>query len=94
MDKLLKPSRLSIDPNCASATREWRYLIRTFRSYVERFVTSSSNQEADADKLAALVSCSTAEVYDFFDHCETYAEAVATLERLYVKQPNDILIEI
>ncbi len=37
-----------------------------------------------------LVSCATPEVYEYFDHCETYQEAEATLEQLYVKKPNDI----
>ena len=91
MDKLLKPARLSIDPNSSTASKEWKHWIRTFKSYVNRFVSSEENSsEADEEKLAALVSCATADVYEFIDHCESYAEAEETLERLYVKKPNDI----
>ena len=89
MDKLLKPVKLSIDPNSSSATKEWRHWIRTFNSYVSRYLTSSDEQ-ADQDKLAALISCATPHVFEFFDHCETYAEAEETLEKLFVKRPNDI----
>ena len=90
MDKILKPARLSIDPNSSSATKEWRHWVRIFRSYMRRFVTSESSVAAEQDKLDALVSCTTPEVYEFFDHCTTYSEAEAVLDKLYVKQPNNI----
>lgn len=90
MDKLLKPSKLSIDPNSSSAMKEWKHWIKTFKTYVNRFVTTESEQEADEEKLAALVNCATAEVHDYFEHCETFVEAEATLEKLYVKEPNNI----
>ena len=90
MDKILKPTRLGIDPNSSSATKEWRHWKRTFTSYVRRYITTTTSENVDEDRLAALVSCATPEVFEYFDHCETYAEAEATLEQLYVKQPNDI----
>ena len=89
MDKLLKPGKLSIDPNSASATKEWRHWKKIFTCYVNRFL-SSADGSRDEDMLAALVSCATPEVYEYFDHCETYQEAETTLEQLYVKKPNDI----
>ena len=72
MDKLLKPTKLSVDPNSATASKEWRHWIKTFKGYVRRFVTAGTSEEVDQDTLAALISCATAEVYEYFDHCETF----------------------
>ena len=94
MDKLLKPSKLAIDPNGTSAAKEWKHWVRTFRSYVSRFAAVSSNEEADAEKLAALINCATPEVFEYIDDCETYVEAEALLQKLYVKQPNEIFARI
>ena len=90
MDKLLKPGKLSIDPNSGSATKEWRHWKRIFICYVNRYITSGEGGNAEEDKLAALVSCASPEVYEYIDDCETYTEAEAILEQLYVKKPNDI----
>ena len=90
MDKLLKPVKLALDPNSSSATKQWIHWIRTFRSYVDRFITASSSEAMEEDKLAALINCATPEVYEHIDQCKTFSEAEVTLEKLYVKQPNDI----
>ena len=90
MDKILKPTRLGIDPNSSTATKEWRHWKRTFNSYVRRYITTTTSENVDEDRLAALVSCATPEVFEYFDHCDTYAEAEATLDQLYVKRPNEI----
>ena len=90
MDKLLKPSKLAIDPNSSSSAKEWKHWISTFNSYVSRFVGSESSEQVDGDKLAALVNCASAEVYEHFDQCTSFTEAEATLEKLFVKQPNEV----
>ena len=74
MDKLLKPSKLAIDPNGPSAAKDWRHWIRTFRSYVSRFAGETSGDEADAEKLDALINCASSEVSEYIDDCQTYAE--------------------
>ena len=78
----MKPTRLGIDPNSSSATKEWRHWKRTFTSYVRRYVTTTASEDVDEDKLDALINCATPEVFEYFDHCETYAEAEAVLEQL------------
>ena len=90
MDKLLKPSKLDMDPNGPSAAKEWRHWIRTFRSYVSRFVDKTSEDEADEEKLAALINCASPEVFEYIDDCQTYDEAEELLKKLYVKEPNEI----
>ena len=73
-----------------AATKQWKHWKRTFRSYVDRFVVSGVGDELEEDRLAALINCATAEVYEYIDHCTSYTEAEEVLEKLYVKQPNDV----
>ena len=89
MDKLLKPSKLAIDANSATAAQEWRHWINTFRSYVKLYPVDTAREETDV-RLAALINCATPEVFEHFDHCESFEEAEATLEKLFIKQPNEI----
>ena len=90
MDKILQPGKLAIDPNSPSATKEWKHWKRIFTSYVNKYITPTTSEDIDEDKLSALVSCATPEVFEYFDHCQTFAEAETILEQLFVKQPNDI----
>ena len=90
MDRILKPGKLEIDPNEASATRQWKHWQRIFTSYVNKFINDSTSEDIEGDKLSALVCCSSPEVYQYFDHCLTFTEAEKILEGLYVKQPNEI----
>ena len=92
MDRILKPDKLSIDPNSPTASKQWKHWIRTFNSYVSRFVSGSSSAAEDGDKLAALVSCATADIFEYFDHCSTFVEAEEVLKKLYVKKPNEIYV--
>ena len=86
MEKLLKPDKLDIDPNSAEAADEWRHWITSFRGYIDRF----SKPEEEAERLLALVTCSTAKVFKYFNCCKTYSEAEDALEKLFVKPPNEI----
>ena len=87
MEKVWKPKDLSIDPNSSTATKQWRHWKRNFMSYVKRFISADRMEE---DQLEALINCTTPDVYEYIDHCETYTEAEEVLEKLYVKTPNDI----
>merc|ERR1712002_995067 len=53
------------------------------RSYADRFVVAKAGDELEEDRLAALINCATAEVYEYIDHCTSYAEAEEVLEKLY-----------
>ena len=90
MEKILQPGKLAIDPNSAFATKSWRHWKRIFLSYVNRYITNTTSDDVDNDRLSALISCSTPEVYEYFDHCTTFDEAEKLLDQLYVKKPNDI----
>ena len=90
MEKILQPRKLSIDPNGSGAATEWRHWKCTFLGYANKYITAVTSDNVDRDRLLALVGCATPEVYEYFDHCETYNEAEALLEKLYVKKPNAI----
>ena len=90
MEKILQPRKLSIDPNGSGAAKEWRHWRSTFLGYANKYITSVTSDDVDGDKLLALVSCATPEVYEYFDHCRTYEKAESLLERLYVKKSNDV----
>ena len=90
MDRILKPDKLSIDPNSASATKQWRHWKRTFTGYVNKYTTSTEEAVKDQEKLSALISLATADVFEYIDECETYAVAERVLEQFYVKKPNDV----
>lgn len=91
MEKLLKPAKLSIDPNSSESSSDWKHWITCFQNYVDEFLPETSSEErADRAKLRALISCSTSKVYKLFDHCKTYVEAEETLTKLFVKRPHEI----
>ena len=88
MERLLKPGKLSIDPNSAEASDDWIHWISTFKDYARRFIPDGA--EADADKLSALCNCINSKVYKYVRDCKTFVEAEKRLEKLYVKQPNEM----
>ena len=90
MDKLLKPGKLSIDANSASAAKEWRYWKRSFDSYINKYLEVTEDGNEEIKKLEALISRTTPKVFDYIDHCTTFTDAVAILERMYIKKPNEI----
>ena len=86
MDKLLKLGKLNTDANSALAANEWRYWKRTFDSYINRYLEVPEGGNEETEKLQALISCTTPEVFDYIDHCTTFTDAVAILERMYIKK--------
>ncbi|XP_076052612.1 uncharacterized protein LOC143032026 [Oratosquilla oratoria] len=84
MAKLLKPCRLDTDPSSPTAAKEWKHWHRTFQNFMEE------SGETAPNKLKALVNCVSPSVYELIEDCATYEGAVAKLESVYVKLPNEI----
>ncbi|XP_066980104.1 uncharacterized protein [Macrobrachium rosenbergii] len=84
MAKLLKPCRLDTDPSSPTAAKEWKHWHRTFQNFIEE------SGEAAPNKLRALVNCVSPSVYELIEDCVTYEGAVAKLESVFVKLPNEI----
>ena len=84
MAKLLKPTRLDIDPNSPTAGREWKHWHKTFVNFIEECGANAPN------KFRTLINCVTADVYELFEQCTDYDSAIAALQNVYVKTPNEI----
>ena len=84
MEKLLRPSRLDIDPNSPMASKEWRHWYRTFTNFILEC------GENAPDKLRTLVNYVSHSVFEYIEDCTTYESAIAILQHLYVKTPNEI----
>ncbi|XP_068235600.1 uncharacterized protein [Palaemon carinicauda] len=84
MAKLLKPSRLDTDPSSSNAAKEWKHWHRIFTNFIEE------SGDAAPDKLRALVNCVSSSVYELIEDCSTFESAIAKLDSVYVKLPNEI----
>ncbi|XP_063615679.1 uncharacterized protein LOC134788789, partial [Penaeus indicus] len=82
---ILKPSKLDVDPNSPTASKEWKHWHRAFTNYIEEC------GESEADRFKVLVNCVSHTVYDQIQECSDYESAVKVLKDLYVKTPNVVL---
>lgn len=79
---ILKPSKLDVDPNSPTASKEWKHWHRAFTNYIEEC------GESEADRFKILVNCISYTVYDQIQECSDYESAIKVLQNLYVKSPN------
>ncbi|XP_068213330.1 uncharacterized protein [Palaemon carinicauda] len=71
--------------DCSSnAAKEWKHWHRTFTNFIEE------SGDAAPDKLRALVNCVSSSVYELIEDCSTFESAIAKLDSVYVKLPNEI----
>ena len=86
MAMFLTPSRLHIDPNSTTATKEWKHWLHTFENVIEECGTG----EDAPDRLKFLVNCTLSTVFDFVEDCTTYEEAKQGLQECYAKPKIEI----
>ena len=82
--KVLKPSRLDLDSNSPTAAKEWKHWKRTF----DNFIIECGGDAPD--KFRSIINFVSHSVFKYVEECQTYERVVETLERLYVKTPNEI----
>lgn len=80
----MKPSRLDLDPNSPTASKEWKYWKRTYENFI------AECGENAPDKLRTLVNYVSHTVFDLIEDCSTYEDATRILEATFVKAPNEI----
>ena len=73
MERLLRPERFDVDPDSASAAKEWTHWLKTFTN----FVLAVKKITPTVDKLVLLTNYVAPRVYDYISDCETYEKAVA-----------------
>ncbi|XP_064116504.1 uncharacterized protein LOC135222349 [Macrobrachium nipponense] len=84
MEKLLKPTRLDLDPSSPSAAKEWQCWHKMFSNFIQECGEMAPN------KLRTLVNYVSPNVYEYIEECVIYDTAISTLEKLYIKAPNEI----
>eukprot|EP00795_Rhopilema_esculentum_P015971 gene15971-7303_t len=84
MSKALQPSRLDVDPNAPNAAKQWKHWKRIFNNFI------TECEETATDIFRSIINFISADVFDYVKECTTYDAVVTTLEKLYVKTPNNI----
>ena len=82
--KALKPSKLDLDPNSPTAAKQWKHWKRTFDNFIAECGTEAP------DKFRFVINFISHEVFNYVEDCGTFEEVTETLERLYVKAPNEV----
>lgn len=84
MNSLLKPERLDLDPSSPNAAKEWKHWLRTFINFIEECGDNAPN------KHRTIVNLMTHNVYDYVEDCENYDSVIETLNKIYIKSPNEV----
>ena len=91
MDKALCPDWFNENPNTATAAKEFKHWIQTFKYYIEVLPQEGLN------KLKILTNFVSPTVYDFISGCTTYESAneifVRHLLATRKQEPNETLDE-
>ena len=82
MDRVLKPDKLDTDPNSSVSAKEWKHWFRTFNNFLGALT--------EPDKFAILINFVSPRIYEYIENSGNYDEAIATLEKLYVKPTNEV----
>ena len=89
MERLLRPERFDVDPDAASAAKEWIHWLKTFTNFVQAVEKTTPT----VDKLVLLTNYVVPRVYDYISDSGTYEKAVEVLTSLYVKPKNEIFCQ-
>ena len=85
-EKVFKPPILDLNSNSPTATKEWKYWVKTLNNFFEEFGDTAPN------KLRMLVSCVSNRVYEYIEDCTKYKLCFNALEQVYVKMLNRIFV--
>ncbi|VDP95672.1 unnamed protein product [Echinostoma caproni] len=84
MERYLRPERFNADPNTPNSSKIWRHWFCTF----DRFLAKIGIE--DPEKLNFLYNYISLSIYDYVADCKSYSDAVKTLEKLFIKPPNEV----
>lgn len=85
MEKLLKPTQFSVDPESSSAEQDWQHWLRLFTNF-----SNSIEEIGDTEKLNLLFAHISSKVFQYITECTTYASAISKLTDIYVKAKNEV----
>ena len=75
MNKIIKPERLSLDPNDSSAAKEWRHWHRTFKNDLGALPAEEGegeNADVADTKLKYLINSVDFNVFAFIEDCQSH----------------------
>ena len=86
--KCLRPEKLAIDPHAKSAEDEWKFWHKTFTNFIE----AMPGGDGALDKLTVLTAYLTSPIYKLISEETNYDDAMAALEKLFVKPENQLYV--
>lgn len=86
----MPPTRLNLEAGSPSASKKWRQWLEAFESDVEKR-DALLPKGRSVNRLTALCNCVSNEVYEYIEDCDTYKDAIETLNNLYAEPPNELL---
>lgn len=89
MEKVLKPTRLDVDPSATDASKQWKHWKMTFKNFLDE-CTEAAGEGRQPNKLRALINYISHSVYEYIDEETDYDACVQKLEELYCKPSNEI----
>ena len=84
MPKILTPDKLTTEPNDTQAEKTYKHWKKTFENFIEE-----CGDEAP-DKLRCLTKYVSGQVYEYFSDADTYDAAIQILDKLFIRDRNDI----
>ena len=74
----MRPSRLDLDANSSSASKEWCHRFGTFKNYIE-ILHCILPEERQTYKLKASVNCVSQYVFEYITDCNIYSKTITVL---------------
>ena len=84
----LQPKKLAINPYVESAEDEWKFWHKTFTNFIE----AMPEGDGALDKLTVLTAYLTSPIYKLISEETNYDDAMAALEKLFVKPENQLYV--
>lgn len=85
MDRILRPQRLDICEDSSCSAKIWNHWYTTFVNFLNELKVTEDKQ-----KMTVLTNFTSPAVYQHISDCNTYEEAISTLEKHYVKPVNEV----
>lgn len=89
MERYLKPDKFEADPNEPTCSKQWKYWLKTFESFMAK-IASNEKEITSEDKLNLLINHVSQSVFDFISESTTYEEAIDILNKIFIKPTSEI----
>lgn len=101
MDKVLQPTRLVLNPDSPTASREYQHWLHTFEVFAATLSLPASYASRKSDdvteeilldklKLDTLTNLISSDIWMDIRHCQTYKEAKVAMDDMFIKLPSKV----